>query len=162
MVHIVSSRFSKKGVRSQKSVVRILALLTVACVAVLAQAPKLTPKGYTPPRMPDGHPDLQGTYDLATLTPIERPAGVSLALTPDQAARLEKQVAARKQASERDISGNRSAPPKGGDGSTGAAGNVGGYNSFWLDPGSSYNVVDGQKRSSLVVDPADGRAPRRS
>ncbi len=26
-------------------------------------------------RLPDGHPDLQGTYDLATLTPIERPAG---------------------------------------------------------------------------------------
>ena len=32
-------------------------------------------KPYSPPRMPDGKPDLQGTYDLATLTPLERPAG---------------------------------------------------------------------------------------
>ena len=29
-----------------------------------------------PPRLADGHPDLQGTYDLATLTPLERPAGM--------------------------------------------------------------------------------------
>ena len=33
---------------------------------------------YSPPRMPDGRPDLQGTYDLATLTPLERPSGMKL------------------------------------------------------------------------------------
>ena len=33
-------------------------------------------KPYSPTRMADGHPDLQGTYDLATLTPLERPAGL--------------------------------------------------------------------------------------
>ena len=32
---------------------------------------------------------------------------------------------------------NRTAPPNGGDGSTGAAGNVGGYNTFWLDRGDA-------------------------
>jgi hypothetical protein len=36
---------------------------------------------------------------------------------------------------------------------------VGGYNTFWLDPGSSYTIVDGQKRTSLIVDPADGKVP---
>jgi len=36
---------------------------------------------------------------------------------------------------------------------------VGGYNTFWLDPGSRYTVVDGQIRASIVVDPADGRVP---
>ena len=51
------------------------------------------------------------------------------------------------------------APPKGGDGSRGAAGNVGGYNSFWLDPGSTYTIVNGEARTSLVVDPPDGRLP---
>ena len=51
------------------------------------------------------------------------------------------------------------APPQGGDGSTGAAGNVGGYNNFWLDPGERVAVVDGQRRSSLIIDPPDGRVP---
>ena len=110
-------------------------------------------------RLADGHPDLQGTYDLATLTPIERPAGAKVILTAEESERLERQVAGAKERGDRPIDGNRSAPPKGGDGSKGPAGNVGGYNSFWLDPGSSYTVVNGQKRTSLVVDPADGRVP---
>ena len=125
-----------------------------------AQAQKAaTPKNYNPPRVPDGHPDLQGTYDINTLTPVERPAGSKLVLTKEEADKLEKAVAARKQITERSLSGDRAAPPKGGDGSPGPAGNVGGYNTFWLDPGSSYNVVDSQKRASLVVDPPDGRVP---
>ncbi len=41
-----------------------------------AQAPRI-------PRLADGHPDLQGTYDLATLTPVERPAGANATLTSD-------------------------------------------------------------------------------
>src|SRR5262245_63877342 len=56
-------------------------------------------------------------------------------------------------------SGDRDSPPKGGDGSPGPYGNVGGYNNFWLDPGSHYTVVDGQRRASLIVDPPDGRVP---
>ena len=37
------------------------------------------------PRMADGHPDLQGMYDLATLTPVERPAGTPLVMTEEYA-----------------------------------------------------------------------------
>jgi len=111
------------------------------------------------PRTPDGHPDLQGTYDLATLTPIERPAGAKATMTLEEAAKLEKQTAALKKLGDVSIQGDRAAPPKGGDGSVGPAGNVGGYNTFWLDPGSSYTIVDGQKRTSLVIDPPDGRVP---
>src|SRR3989442_15574971 len=96
------------------------------------------------PRTPDGHPDLQGTYDLATLTPLERPAGAKAVLTAEEAAKFEKEVEARKEAAGRAISGDRTAPPKGGDGSTGPAGGVGGYNNFWLDPGSSFTVVNGE------------------
>jgi len=110
-------------------------------------------------RMTDGHPDLQGTYDLATLTPIERAAGAQPTLTPEEAAKLEKLAAALKKQGDVSIKGDRPAPPKGGDGSVGPAGNVGGYNTFWLDPGSSYTIVDGQKRTSLVIDPPDGRVP---
>ena len=54
---------------------------------------------------------------------------------------------------------NRPAPPKGGDGSTGAAGNVGGYNNFWLEPGDRVAVVNGEWRSSLIVDPPNGKVP---
>src|SRR5215813_13361687 len=111
------------------------------------------------PRTPDGHPDLQGTYDLATLTPLERRAGTPLVLTDEQAAKLEKDVAQRSDALAAPIQADRVAPPKGGDGSPGPYGNVGGYNNFWLDPGSHYTAVDGQKRASLLIDPPDGRVP---
>ena len=53
---------------------------------------------------------------------------------------------------------NRTAPPQGGDGSTGAAGNVGGYNNFWIDPGDRVAVVNGEHRSSLIVDPPERAA----
>ena len=49
--------------------------------------------------------------------------------------------------------GNRQAPPTGGDGTPGPYGNVGGYNNFWLDPGSHFTMIDGQKRASLLIDP---------
>ena len=136
--------------------------IAVACLTVVpapGQVSKASPKPYSPPRLPDGHPDLQGTYDVATLTPVERAIGSKAVLTPEDAARLEKDVAALKDKNNEAIKGDRPAPPKGGDGSVGPAGNVGGYNTFWLDPGSKYNVVDGQIRASIVVDPPDGRVP---
>lgn len=113
------------------------------------------------PRMADGHPDLQGVYDLATLTPTERPAqfGNNLTLTKELADRLEKQVADRKERAALPSAGDRNAPPVGGDGSTGAAGNVGGYNNFWVDSGDQYVTVNGEKRTSIIVDPPNGRIP---
>jgi hypothetical protein len=114
---------------------------------------------YAVPRLADGHPDLQGTYDLATLTPVERSNGMAAVLTDEETAKLERQAAARKEFSARAIQGDRDAPPKGGDGSPGPYGNVGGYNSFWIDSGSAYTIVDGQRRSSLVIDPPDGKVP---
>jgi hypothetical protein len=110
-------------------------------------------------RLADGHPDLQGTYDLATLTPLERPAGSPLVLTDEEAAKLEQSVAARKDRQAAPVKGDRDAPPVGGDGSAGAAGNVGGYNSFWIDSGSEYSIVDGRKRAGMVIDPPEGRIP---
>ncbi|HWE53186.1 MAG TPA: hypothetical protein VG273_25565 [Bryobacteraceae bacterium] len=114
--------------------------------------------GYKAPRLPDGHPDLQGVYDLATLTPVERPRGAKATLTKEEAAKLEAAARQRKVKEDAPIEADRKAPPKGGDGSQGAYGNVGGYNYGWLDPGSAYTVVDGQVRTSLVSEP-DGRVP---
>jgi hypothetical protein len=134
--------------------VRVLAALGAAAAVVSLTATE------TIPRTPDGHPDLQGTYDLATLTPLERAAGTSLALTDEQVAKLERQAAQQVAAGDAPLKADRSAPPLGGDGSIGAAGNVGGYNRFWLDPGSHYTILDGQRRASIVIDPPDGRVPQ--
>src|SRR5213596_2065122 len=106
--------------RSNRYLIIWICILAVAApLAAQTSRPAARP---SLPRTPDGHPDLQGTYDLATLTPLERPAGAKAALTSEEAARLENEVAARKEQGQRSIRGDRDAPPKGGDGSTGAAG----------------------------------------
>jgi hypothetical protein len=135
---------------------RFLSLATLVVAVSTALSAQSRP---SLPRTPDGHPDLQGVYDLATLTPLERAAGQSLVLTDEEAARLEKQVAERKFRAGLPSKGDREAPPVGGDGSTGAAGNIGGYNNFWIDNGTRYVMVDGRKRMSIIVDPPDGRIP---
>src|SRR6266851_205817 len=131
-----------------KIAISLVSLMPVSTVGQTRQA-----------RMPDGHPDLQGTYDLATLTPLERPAGAKAVLTREEAAKIEHEAAAARERGDQSIKGDRPAPPKGGDGSPGPAGNVGGYNTGWLDPGSTFNVVDGQIRASIVIDPPEGRVP---
>ena len=131
-------------------------LSVITTVIVLTTAPVRT---QSIQRTRAGHPDLQGMYDLATLTPLERPAGAKAVLSAEEAARLEKGVADRVRLLGLPSRADRGAPPLGGDGSKGAAGNVGGYNAFWLDPGSHYTVINGETRSSIIVDPPDGRVP---
>jgi hypothetical protein len=143
----------------------VMAGLAVLQVPAAGQAPA-RPAAKAPAaqagRTPDGHPDLQGTYDVATLTPLERPAalGNQMTMTEQQAARLEGAVANRREQASLPDNGNRAAPPIGGDGSTGAAGNVGGYNNFWVDNGTAYVTVNGQKRTSIIIDPPNGRVPQ--
>ena len=136
-------------------VLALCALLVLTMIPAAAQ----TANGYKSPRTPDGHPDLQGTYDLATITAVERAPGTKLVLTKEEALKQEAARSAFRERADAPIDGNRKAPPKGGDGSLGAAGNVGGYNYGWLDPGSTLTVVNGEKRASLIVDPPDGRVP---
>ncbi len=109
----------------------------------------------------DDRPDFTGTYDTATITPLQRPEeyGNELILTPELAEAAARQLAAYKAAQNQDSDPNREAPPEGGDGSTGAAGNVGGYNTFWIDNGETAIRIDGQYRTSIITTPADGRRP---
>jgi hypothetical protein len=108
------------------------------------------------PRLPDGKPDLQGFWDFRTLTPLERPQnlGNKAVLTEEEARTIQQQNAERraKAAAPSDVN---AAPRKPGGG--GAA--VGGYNDFWIDVGE--NVV-GDRRTSLIIDPPDGRIPARN
>jgi hypothetical protein len=110
-------------------------------------------------RTPEGYPDLQGLWNAATLTPLERPDPTKLVMTDAEAAAIEKTAEARRERASQPSRGDRDAPPVGGDGSTGAAGNVGGYNNFWIDNGTTVITVDGQRRTSIVIDPANGRVP---
>ena len=106
-------------------------------------------------------PDLSGTYDLATLTPLQRPAafGNNKFLSPQEAEAIRQAEAQRKAQDSQASDPNREAPPVGGDGSPGAAGNVGGYNAFWIDNGNSTFQVDGKFRTSIITNPENGRKP---
>ena len=121
----------------------VMILLVLLAGLALAQAPKAagTAKKWTPPHTPWGDPDLQGIWNNATLTPFERPEelGEKEFLTDDQAAELEERAAAQSRVD--------SPPPKGDPGS---------YNQFWFEWGK--RVVP-TKRTSLIVDPPDGRLP---
>jgi len=142
------------------AVLAVVALWFVTPVRVAGQTSAKKAGVAGVPRTPDGHPDLQGTYDLGTLTPLMRPAGTPLVLTDEEATKRETATAERSARANAPIDANRKAPPTGGDGSPGPYGNVGGYNNFWLDPGTHYTVIDGQRRASLIVDPPDGRIPQ--
>ena len=52
--------------------------------------------------------------------------------------------------------------PEMNTGSPGAAGNVGGYNRFWLDFGERAASIDGKFRTSIITDPSNGRQPART
>jgi len=135
-----------------------------------AQPAKPATKQWTPPRTADGHPDLQGMYDVATMTPVERPPNMPrLVLTREEAAAMEKYEYERQVKNDAPIAGDRGAPPVGGQNTTpksylefleqAGGGAVGGYNNFWLAGGMTLAVVDGEKRSSIVIDPPNGRIP---
>ena len=124
-----------------------------------AAAPTKPQASWTVPRTPDGRPDLQGNWSNATLTSFERPAGLPLVLTKAQVAQLEKVRSDTIEKLGQRSDPNRTAPPVGGDGSTGAAGNVGGYNYFWIDAGDHIAVVNGEPRSSMITNPPNGRVP---
>ena len=116
-------------------------------------------------------PDLQGTYDVATMTPLERPAEFKgrATLTPAEAKAMEDYEAKRQETAAAPDDPNRTAPPVGGDTSPtnsyleqlwrGGGGVVGGYNQFWVAMGSTVIKLNGEYRTSIVVDPADGRIP---
>ena len=106
--------------------------LAIACFAATAQAQMKVP------RTPDGKPDFQGTWDFRTLTPLERPnqfAGKDTLSTEDVATLEQRNAETRVDRAPR-------------------AGDPGTYNQFWFDFGNK--VVD-DRRSSLIIDPADGR-----
>ncbi len=139
---------------------RILSLTGLAALLVTSPAARAADSKAVA-RTADGHPDLSGTYDVATLTPLARPAmyGDKAFITRDEAVKIEEQEKALMAAANRQSDPDREAPPDGGDGSDGASGNVGGYNAFWIDRGTAAFEIDGKFATSIIVDPANGQFP---
>jgi len=111
------------------------------------ESPRARTKAGTLPRMADGHPDLQGIWTNTTITPLERStdlAGKSV-LTETEAAAYEKQILDRVNFDRRDggpeVDVTRA------------------YNNLFMDRGTQLATIDGKKRTSIIVDPPDGRIP---
>lgn len=101
-------------------------------------------KNWTPGRTPDGQPDLQGIWDTASMTPLERPKdlGMKAFYTTEEAAAFEKS---------KKIEANRDRRDGGAQADVARA-----YNEGWFDRGSR---LGRNLRTSRVIDPPDGRFP---
>jgi len=110
--------------------------LMIAVVALCFAGQSVETQRYKTPRTPWGDPDLQGLWSNQTSTPLERPGTLR-----------DKETLTQQEADEREEEARLSAdrPPRAGDPGT--------YNSVWRDPGK------GLTRTSLIVDPPDGRVP---
>ena len=118
-----------------------LLMLTLCSVVLHAEVPT----------KPWGKPSLEGTWDFKSLTPMNRPAELAGKefLTPEEARKIESDVQAGRAASaarEGDVR----------EGMDGQSDVDVGYNSGFLELGSK---LDPSLRTSLIIDPPNGRMP---
>ena len=126
--------------------------------ALEAQARPGAAAGWHAPTTSWGHPDLQGNWTNATLTPLTRSPGVGPTLTAEEVHRIESGQAQLVEDRAAPTDPNRALPP-GGDNPVCIDSGTTCYNEVYRDPGERVAVVNGQARSSLVTVPADGRVP---
>ena len=129
-------------------------MLTIAFVVAPQSAMAQSGDQTMPMRTPDGQPDVSGTFTFRTLTPMQRPQEFEgrETLTAEEAAAYEASVRRR---SNRDLFD----PEKGAQGyAPRSEGGVLSYNEFWYERGIE---LTSDKRTSLIVDPPDGRLPPR-
>ena len=138
---------------SQRFVVVMALALAVVVVAPIPAAAQ-SAQSETAMRTPDGQPHISGIFTFRTLTPLQRPAAL------EGQERLGAEAAAQFEASERirlnrDLFDPETGAPNAGYQSR-AEGGVLSYNEFWYERGIELTA---DKRTSLVVDPPNGRIP---
>ena len=136
------------------SVIASLVLLMVVSLVPLDVSAQSSGSGM---RTPDGQPDVSGLFTFRTITPFQRPEQFADLETLDQ------ETAAQFEASERirqnrDLFDPETGAPNAGYQSR-AEGGVLSYNEFWYERGIE---LTSDKRTSLVVDPPNGRIPYRA
>jgi hypothetical protein len=135
---MIETMFKSRG----SSLFLAAALAAVAQDGPKQQDPKTAHRAnrWTPPRTAWRDPDLQGIWNNSTITELERPRELSgkQVLSDDEVAGVERRTAQ-----------NRVDRPP-------AAGDPGTYNQFWFDRGTR---VVSTRRTSLIIDPPDGKLP---
>lgn len=134
---------------------RIGLAVALAVVTMTAHSGESASRRYQPPRLADGTPDLQGIWTNQTATPMERAAGLGTrrAFTDAEAAAISKAAIAAVEEDakpsdpDKKIEAAASLPP------------IGNYNLFWTDRGMSVAKIDGEYRTSMIIEPLNGRVP---
>ena len=110
---------------------------------------------YAAPRTADGTPDLQGMWTSNTITPFSRPEefGDKLVLSPEEAMQLEQAVADYTAEQDQPSDPDRIPPAKD------RIELADSYNNFWFDDGTQVARYNSEFRSSLLIDPPNGRMP---
>jgi hypothetical protein len=137
-----------------------LATLTIAISGAILHPEAIqaqtadTPPGWEMPRTEYGHPDLQGLWGNRTQTPMERPVdlGEQRAYTEEEAQRLERELLQTQADRVTVLDPNREAPPAGA-----RIGNEAELD--YSDVGLGVTRINGEYRTSLVIDPPNGRFP---
>jgi len=135
----------------------VLAAFVTAAVVLTVVPPSATAQSgerTMPMRTPDGQPDVSGIFTFRTLTPLQRPTQFEGRdnLTPEEAAAFEASERTRQN---RDLFDPETGAPNAGY-QPREEGGVLSYNEFWYERGIE---LTSDKRTSLVVDPPDGRFP---
>ena len=121
--------------------------VTVAVFGATTARSQPADEDWTPPRTPWGDPDLQGIYNYATVTPLERPLelGEQAVFDDEEAAALEEEMSYAMDQDRRD-GGNEADVARN-------------YNNLWTD--ASRTELTEDYRTSLIIDPPNGRLPPR-
>ena len=123
---------------SRRSLTVLLTTIAVGLLVPLAAGAQPA-TSEAPPRTAWGAPDLQGVWDFRSLTPMQRPTDIAEdeVFSAEEAATFSEETIRRRS---RDSD---------------ASGRVVPYNDFWFDEGTTVTT----ERTSLIVDPPDGRIP---
>ena len=118
--------------------------LLLAGAALMLAMPAFAQEAYSPPRTPDGKPDLQGVWSNQSLTNLARAPGVKLSVTEDEAKDLIANnpwvLLAQSEEGASDF----------GDDLLDDGNSDRGYNTFWIDPGQSLAKVTAECRKRLL------------
>ena len=120
-------------------------------IAVFLGPLVIAAENYTPPKTDFGVPDVQGVWNYKTRTGLERADVYEGELEVDEETMLAKMVSTPDFIAFLEATGAEAPGPE----------NVGGYNGFWITPGDALAEMNGKYRSSLIVDPPDGKIPWR-